>query len=75
MTQDQWVQVLTFSSGFVGLVSTFLVALPSVQDSTKLVIGAAVALIVGLIDLALGVFFKVKKPIGTALMTPPPAEK
>lgn len=72
MTPDQWVQTLTFSSGLVAAICTFLVALPSVTDSTKLIIGAAATLIVAVVDLALGVFFKVKKPINTALMTPPP---
>lgn len=66
MTQDQWVQVLTFSGGLVGLVSTFLVALPQISDPNKVLIGAGVTLIVGVIDLALGVFFKVKKPIAAA---------
>lgn len=75
MTPDLWVQVLTFSSGIVGLVAAFLVALPSVDDSTKVLIGAGVTLVVGVIDLALGTFFKIRKPINTALMTPPPADK
>ena len=74
MTPDQWVQTLTFSSALVSAVAAFLVALPSVSDSTKLIIGAAVTLIVTLIDAGLGIFFKVRKPINTALMTPPPAE-
>jgi len=72
MTQDQWVQVLTFSGGLVLALQTFLLAMPTLSDSTKIIIGAVVALVVAVINLALGVFFKVRKPINTALMKMPP---
>jgi hypothetical protein len=72
VTTDQKIQTLMFSSGLVTAVCTFLVALPNIEDTTKIVIGAVVTLLVTVINLALGVFFKVKTPITTALMTPPP---
>ena len=66
MSQESWIQVLTFSSGFVGLAATFLAALPSVPQDDKVIIAAGVTLVVGVIDLALGVFFKTQKPISMA---------
>lgn len=66
MTTDLWVKILTFSGGFVALLGTFIAALPSVPPDTKVLAGAIVTLAVGVVDLALGVFFQVKRPVETA---------
>ncbi len=66
MTPDTWIKVLTFSAGLVGLLGAFIAALPDVPDSTKILAAALVTLLVGVVDLALAVFFQVKRPIETA---------
>ncbi len=66
MTNDLWVKVLMFSGGMIGLLGTFIAALPGVPDSTKVIAAAAVTLLVSAADLALYVFFQVKKPIEKA---------
>lgn len=66
MTNDLWVKVLMFSGGLVSLLGTFIAALPSVPPDTKVLAAALVTLAVGVVDLALYVFFQVQKPIKKA---------
>ena len=66
MKAEMWVKILTFSSGAVLIVSTFVASVPTIQDTQKVLISAAATAVIGLIDLGLYVFFQVKKPIETA---------
>ncbi len=66
MSPETWIKVLTFSSGLVMIVATFVGTVPTIQDANKVLISAAATAIVGVVDLALYVFFQVKKPISTA---------
>jgi hypothetical protein len=75
VTTDQKVQVLTFSAGMIPIVLGLLAALPNIDVATKSLAAAAIVALGGVIDLALFVFFKVKKPIDTALYTPVPDDK